>query len=492
MRKITFKLAMLFLMVLSVSCVKKEYITVEPKEEPKDNSSYTIMMYGCGGGNLDMFMVNNIREALLAGSTDRVKFTGQVKFSKAFQDYEETSGTQRFVVGPATDKWYTPVEVLDTELPLYDPQSLTDFINWSKEQCPADEYILILWNHGGGWTPWGDGNSVASRAVVYDDVLNDRGLTLDDLVKGINDSGTKMKMIYYDACLMGMVEIMSALTECADYVLSASHITPGLGGDYSSLMYYLNNSTNFVEAIKTYCFETVSHWNTQGLPGDLTLVDTSKMDNLLSEISVFSGYLKEMMPAALKYAQDPGSVTPDEMVITSTLMKGISNCYMYETSYMEFPFFDLLNFAEILANGAASTYSAKLVDIASRLNRAFNEVIVYQKLSNIIVNKLDLSLAVTIVDAGRWGEHYYDGIYSKLKFDEVTNWGEWLSINPIVPTGNPNPDTFMDNFEGAGGDEDEEGDEEGDGEGDGEGDEDEDGDDELLIQLVLEIINSSR
>lgn len=483
MRKITFKLAMLFLMVLSVSCVKKEYITVEPKEEPKDKSSYTIMMYGCGGENLDMFMVNNIREALLVGSTDRVKFTGQVKFSKAFQNYEETSGTQRFVVGPATDKWYTPVEVLDTDLPLYDPQSLTDFINWSKEQCPADEYILILWNHGGGWTPWDDGNSVSSRAVVYDDVLDKRGLTLDDLVKGINDSGTKMKMIYYDACLMGMVEIMSALTECADYVLSASHITPGLGGDYSSLMYYLNNSTNFVEAIKTYCFEAVSHWNTQGLPGDLTLVDTSKMDNLLSEISVLSGYLKEMMPAVIKYAQNPESVTPDEMVITSTLMKGINNCYMYETMYEAFPFFDLLNFAEILANGVASTYSAELVDIASRLNRAFNEVIVYQKLSNSIVNKLDLSLAVTIVDAGRWGE-YYDGIYSKLKFDEVTNWGEWLSINPIVPTGNPNPDTFMDNFEGAGDDEDEE--------DDGEGDEDEDGGDELLIQLVLEIINSSR
>ena len=155
---------------------------------------------------------------------------------------------------------------------------------------------------------------------------------------------------------------------------------------------------------------------------------------------------------------------------------------MYETSYEAFPFFDLLNFAEILANGVSSTYSAKLVDIASRLNRAFNEVIVYQKLSNIIVNKLDLSLAVTIVDANRWGVHFYDGIYSKLKFDEVTNWGEWLSINPVVPTGNPNPDTFMDNFEGAGDDEDEEGD----------GDEDEEGSDELLIQLVLEIINSSR
>jgi hypothetical protein len=424
-------------------------------------------------------MVNNIREALLAGSTDRVKFTGQVKFSKVFQDYEETSGTQRFVVGPATDKWYTPVEVLDAELPLYDPQTLTDFINWSKEQCPADEYILILWNHGGGWSPIDDRHNAPTRAVVYDDVLGNRGLTLDDLVTGINNSGTKMKMVYYDACLMGMVEIMSALTESADYVLSASHITPGLGGDYNSLMYYLNNSTNFEEAIKTYCFETVSHWNTQGFPGDLTLVDTSKMDNLLSEISVLSGYLKEMMPAVLKYVQNPESVTADEMAIISTLMKGINNCYMYETMYEQFPFFDLLNFAEILANGITSTYSAKLVDIASRLNRALNEVIVYQKLSNIIANKLDLSLAVTIVDGGIWGT-WYDGVYSRLKFDQVTKWGEWLALNPIVPTGNPNPDTFMENFEGVGDDEDEE------------GDDDEDGEDELIIQLVLEIINSSR
>jgi hypothetical protein len=120
-----------------------------------------------------------------------------------------------------------------------------------------------------------------------------------------------------------------------------------------------------------------------------------------------------------------------------------------------------------------------LVDIASRLNRALNEVIVYQKLSNIIANKLDLSLAVTIVDGGIWGT-WYDGVYSRLKFDQVTKWGEWLALNPIVPTGNPNPDTFMENFEGVGDDEDEE------------GDDDEDGEDELIIQLVLEIINSSR
>ena len=126
-----------------VSCTKVEYVTVTPEEET-DLSTYTIMMYGCGGGNLDLAMVTNIREALLAGASDRVKFTGQIKFSSKLQEYEETAGTQRFIVGDTPENWYTPVEVLDTDLKLYDPQNLTDFLNWSKEQCPADEYILLM------------------------------------------------------------------------------------------------------------------------------------------------------------------------------------------------------------------------------------------------------------------------------------------------------------------------------------------------------------
>lgn len=50
------------------------------------------MMYGCGGGNLDICMVTNIKKDLLAGSTDHVKFTGQIKFSKRLQGYENTIG----------------------------------------------------------------------------------------------------------------------------------------------------------------------------------------------------------------------------------------------------------------------------------------------------------------------------------------------------------------------------------------------------------------
>lgn len=452
MRNNALKLVLLFVATLFTSCVEKEYITnIEAPEAPKDKSTYTIMFYGCGGGNLDVAMVTNIREALLTGASDRVKFTGQIKFSSKLQEYEETAGTQRFIVGATPENWYTPVEVFDKNLKLYDPQNLTDFINWSKEQCPADEYILLLWNHGGAWMPSDD--VPTNRAVIYDDVLNDEALTLNDLVKGIKDSGTKMKMIYYDACLMGMVEILSGLTECADYALAASHVTPGIGGDFNSLMYHLNNSTNFEQSIKDYCYETVSHWGVLYPPLDLTFVDLSKMDNLLGEVNVLSGYLEEMVQIAAKYNEAPENMTTDEINIYNTLTGALNSCYRYSSTH---PFFDLRHFTENLVNGAFNSYTPKLVDISGRLNRALTQTLLCKQVNKTVLQDLNLSLGVTIVSDNFWNQYGYETAYPGLKFHQETGWGNWLSINPYDPTGNPNSDNLFGDANTPGDDEEDE------------------------------------
>lgn len=518
MKKSTLRLVLMFTALLLASCVKKEYITIESTpEEPKDESTYTIMMYGCGGGDLDYFMATNIQEALLTGSTDRVKFTGQIKFSQAFQQYKDegAAGTQRFIVGSEPISWYWPEEELSSDLALYDPQTLTNFINWSKEKCPADEYILLLWNHGGAWAPYDDGGVepvLGSRGVIYDDVMDGQpGLSLNALVEGIQKSGTKMKMIYYDACLMGMVEILSELTDCADYVLGASHITPGMGGDYDSLIYNLNNSTNFEQAIENYSKETMAHWNGSGMPLDLMLVDLSKMDQLLSVVKDFSTILAEVGKIANEKKEDIENENEDidinDAFLTLIFQGAINSIYWYDSSivaddagltFRPYPYFDLLNFAEVLAaTNYPSTYNSKFISIASRLNRAFNEAIVFKALSNNLYG-MNLSMGVAITDATVWNKYGWNQAYPSLKFDQATGWSNWVSENKFTPTGNPNPDSFTNSSES----EPENGDE-----GEGEGDDsygDEEGDDSygdeeggelsqqdlIFIQLVLQIIST--
>ena len=153
-----------------------------PTPEPElGMAEYTLMLYGCGGGNLDLAMASNLDQALLAGTNDKVKMTCQVKFSADFQNDPDLKGTRRFILEDKNKDGDVDEEtVLDVSLPLYDPANLAEFIQWSKERCPAQNYILILWNHGGGWSPIDD--QPKTKGVIYDDNLNQVGLSLDDLI----------------------------------------------------------------------------------------------------------------------------------------------------------------------------------------------------------------------------------------------------------------------------------------------------------------------
>ena len=222
------------------------------------------------------------------------------------------------------------------------------------------------------------------------------------------------------------------------------------------------------------------------------------MDNLLGEINVFSSYLEEMVQIAAKYNEDPECMTTDEEDIYSTLVLALNNCYQYDSG---FPFYDIRHFSEILVNGGFNSYTPKLVDISSRLNRALNEAIPCKQVNNTALQSMNLSLGVTIVNTLVWDKLGYEAAYPGLKFQQATGWGDWISINPYYPTGNPNPDSFASDEEEEEGDEeggddfdDEEGDdfddEEGD-ESDNEGEEEhEEGLTQEVIDLILEIIRN--
>lgn len=385
-------------------------------------AEYTLMLYGCGGGNLDDSMLLNLEEALLTGANDRVKMTVQIKFSAAYQSDPDMKGTQRFILEDEDgDGGYDDVEILDAALPLYDPDNLADFIRWSKLQRPAKNYILILWNHGNGWHPSTD--TPKSRGILADDNVGGLMMSLDELVEGVKRSNTHLKMVYYDACLMSMLENLCGLTEIADYAMGAAHVTPGIGGDYASLIGNLRTAANLEAAMKQYCREVMAHWNVYDDALDISLTD-------LSKLAPVTAALRKITDELVANYSDNGEAY-DHAACT---------CYRLDPDY---PFFDLMDYVQTLA---VNSESAQLINLASELHRATDAAIVCKEASKKL-SQQEISWGITLINNDAWKSGYADGSYEALAFDKAAGWSEWLQTNTKEPIGNPCFDTGHDEDE---------------------------------------------
>ena len=379
----------------------------DKKDDDLKQAEYTVMLYGCGGGNLDRSLYLNLQEAFNIGSSAKVGMTVQVKYSNPYQEDEDLKGTRRFVVGKGGPK---DEVVMDVSLPLYKPESLAEFIKWSKAKCPARKYILILWNHGNGWHPYGDGTLYDSRAVIFDDNLDYKAMSVNQLVEGIEKSNTKFEIIYYDACSMNMLENLAEIAPVAKYALGSAHVTPDLGGEYGILLSLLNEKSNMLDAIGQYCKVVMNHWNPLGWSLDITMTDLSKLPkvfNIMKSISdeLLNTYENENFVYAYNISDQ----------YTYLLVEG-------------YPFYDIGNYLGVLSR---HSYNPALFTLSSRFFLAAKEAIVVQEISRACPT--NITWGVTLVDKVEWNDIYVPfSKYEDLLFDKSTGWSNWLKTNEIV------------------------------------------------------------
>lgn len=119
-------------------------------------------------------------------------------------------------------------EMLDETTCMSDPESLTDFIVWAKKNYPADRYMLVLWDHGGGFAS-GFGVDILNKR---DD--KERLMSASEIIGAIKKAGVKFEMIGFDACLMQNIEYANALEPYADYYLASEETEPGTGWYYTA------------------------------------------------------------------------------------------------------------------------------------------------------------------------------------------------------------------------------------------------------------------
>lgn len=110
--------------------------------------------------------------------------------------------------------------------------TLSDFIKWSAENYPADHYMTVIWDHGGG--PLG--------GIAYDSNYGYDSLSLKELRSAFGSSGVYMDIVAFDASLTATIDMAAAVSMYADYMVASEDIMPASGWDYEDLFYTISNN----------------------------------------------------------------------------------------------------------------------------------------------------------------------------------------------------------------------------------------------------------
>ena len=266
---------------------------------------WTIMIY-VTASDLEAYAFDDVNEMeaavlKLPGSVNIATYWDQ---SSSLNTYATGDGTQpawgtagRAIITGDTnpDVVTTTFEIETQEQDSGDPAVLRSFINWATQRAPANNYALILWDHGAGPLGFNFDNS---------DGVDASNLTTEELVSVLqNQSVAKMNLVAFDACLMATASVGYSLRNLTDVFVASQEVIGARGFDYTTLFETIESHPSAVDAEALASAFVLSYENQYS--GNLNGWDTA------SAIRT-SGYAS--LAAAIKVFTDAvATATPDEL-----------------------------------------------------------------------------------------------------------------------------------------------------------------------------------
>jgi len=259
---------------------------------PPEEAAWTFLVYLDADNNLEDVGSVDFNEMASVGSNSDLNIVVQMDRTPYYDmGYGDWTDTKRFLVTPGMMP--TPENAIADlgEMNMGDAATLQDFITWGIQNYPADNYALVLWDHGGGW----DG------AVCWDDTDYGDSLTLDEVKTAIANAesatGTKIDLLGYDACLMGMAEVVYETKDLVDVAVASEETIPWDGWPYNTVLSDLASNPmmtaqEFGSAIVTRYME---YYTYEGMETN-SAIDVASTSWLYSSIDAFANALIASMP----------------------------------------------------------------------------------------------------------------------------------------------------------------------------------------------------
>jgi len=202
---------------------------------PVAKAKWTVMVYISGDNNLEDYVVKDIElELAPTGSSTDVQVVALADRGPGYDtSYGDWQTTKLFHVTQGMTADGANAVADWGERNMGDPQTLIDFVTWSKANYPADHYALIFWGHGWNWHP---------GYVMLDDTSAD---TLDyEEQKAALPSLGFIDVVGYDGCNMSSIEIFNLWHGYATAVTGSQEYVGWEGLQYDLVLAQLTTNPN--------------------------------------------------------------------------------------------------------------------------------------------------------------------------------------------------------------------------------------------------------
>ncbi|CAD5981337.1 Clostripain [Planktothrix tepida] len=239
---------------------------------------WTIMVYIAGDNNLAAAGLVDINEMESIGLPDNVNVVVQYDGNSDYVS-QDWADTRRGVI----QQDFTTSTVSSNltslgELNMGDPQTLTDFIQWGKNNYAAQNYAVVVWDHGGG-----------RSGVAWDDTSGGTNLSVNELTTAISNAGLgdSLQVVGLDACLMALTEETYDLKNLTDVFVGAQNPEPGDGWDYAGWFQRLADGGGRLDAEQMGGAIVDAYGDFYNNSETQSAIRTSALDNLKTQLDAF-------------------------------------------------------------------------------------------------------------------------------------------------------------------------------------------------------------
>jgi len=360
---------------------------------------WTFLVYLNADNSLESYGIGDMNEMEMVGSSAQVNVV--VQFDRTGAPGSDSSNDdwtdcRRYLVTKDSDSQviHSPVLQYMGEVDMGNPQTLTDFIEWAKTNYPAENYALVIWNHGSGWR---DRSLMAAKGVSWDDTS---GTFINTPQLGTALQGQNLNLVAFDACLMSMIEVAYQIrTDAQTIMVGSEELAPADGYPYDLILQPLHDNPSmtpgeFASVIVNQDVDSyVGYYATQ------SAVDLSKIGPVASAADLLA---QALQANSSTYAAEIASA------------RDASQHYQV---YPEYDFRDAHDFAQRVKQAAPAP---DITAAADALTSAItNSVLLEKHTGASVADSHGLSIYIPASSG-------FDTPYSQLAFAQDTAWDEFL------------------------------------------------------------------